>query len=290
MGSLNTQDNEDFLESFLEGFYSDDILKENAPKVDVTFHLDKAYLRFNFPSIGSSMEVITKVNYRITEYGSNSDGTIDRENILDSFNSSFSPHRVPTAMNEEDLPLHDAWYDLNASWYEFQFEYMYYPEGADDGSNVWYSNPSRIVMDNLQPRIFDKAVGKYIIGDLKTALIDDPFRNITMWYETDAVDARLFDAIKIKDSTMYKQANPKKGEGVIEQISHYSLRFWLRLFNNEEFLRVVAKYVHVSQVVFRLEFNHNHYTITINGDLNKLVTYYWRDYFEDSPLDINPNP
>ncbi|MCD6397186.1 MAG: hypothetical protein J7L71_06570 [Spirochaetaceae bacterium] len=278
MGSLT----DNLTQDFLANFYADDILKGSAPKVDITFHLDIAYIKFNFPSVGDGIDIISKINYKIIEYGSNTDGTIDKDNILNYVNNSFKPYRVTTAINTDELPLHDVWTDLNPSWYEFQFEYMYDPGGID-GSNVWYSTSCTVQMNNLQPRIFDKAIGKYIIGDLKTSLIDDPFGNTTMWYETDVINPGQFDAIKSKGGMIYKQAAPETGEGVIEQISRYSLRFWLSLFNTEQFIRVVAKHIQENTVQFRLNFNQTNYTITINGDLNKLVTCYWRDYFGDLP-------
>lgn len=270
-------------------FYAIDMLKERAPQVDMTFHLDKAYFKFNFPSFKSSFQLIHRVNYRITEYGSLPDGSIDKTNIIDSFNRTFYPSQIIGAVNKEGLPLHDAWFGLNKSWYEFRFEYSYYPFGNTDGSNIWYSLPSIIQASNLIPRVYEKMVGLSIIGDLKAALIDSPDHNISLWYDrilNDIPEEELanFDDIKIKDSVSFMQLKyDKPTDGfTLEMISKHSMIFWNILLYNEGFLRVISEYD--NQAVFLLRFNQMDYTITIKGDLRKLVEDYWNEDFGTIPV------
>ena len=257
------------------------ILKEPAPKVEILTHLNRSYIYINFPSSNLTKNDIYKIRVYVTEYGKTPDGELDEDNILSELLTEFIPARINYAKNSSGIPNHHLYYDINNSWYIFRFEYMYQPNTTIDGSAIFYSDQSQLIINNNTPIIYEGYISKFITGQIATVIRQT--NNIFLNYEGDSTP-EVNQLIKLTEPNIFIITELFDNEEfIILPIESSFLEFLLALFRDELFYNMVLIFYGVetsddlpedSELPILFWYNKEQCFFNIKGNIKNLINDY----------------
>jgi hypothetical protein len=235
-----------------------DPTKEDSPAVEMSNHFNKVYFYFDFNKASNNILNIAIDVYKF----SNINGIPEEENILDSDFFSF-PAAMTVYSNDDNLPKHHAFLDIENYWYMFKITYVYKPFSLPEEGNTFYSNATYLFLDNTFPNIYN---GYFKNIDQNIKIFIEPDNNIEP-------DMKVGDIVKYKEANAFKEiaqidtnslqlklANPK----IIEII--------LKIVNNINFEKVLNDYFNNNlplegEIIFKHNHNHINYNITFKGNM-----------------------
>ncbi len=263
--------------------YAVDILKENAPIVEIDIHLNRAYLYFDFPGINSNQASIYLVSIVLYEYGSSD---LIEDNIIGTERIEFNPMYTAYVNADPELPLYHAYKNLRNSWYKFEISYVY-QSASLDGGMLFYSNSAVITLDNSIPVLYKKFLSDSIRGKFRNRLFKN--KSISIWYYADdiipVIGDMVFEGAGVSALSI-KDVSPT-GDYYMEPTSEEFKDIYLKITTNELFSSIIETYFKgevpiQGSIPFRFEYNQETYIIFIHGSIKMLQEDY-RIYWEGEP-------
>jgi len=246
------------------------MLNEDTPIIETAIHLNRLYFYFDFPTLNEKGSLIYRVQVQVKKYNENN---IEIE--ADFF--EFVPGATIYSEDNDIIPKHHIYYDMDRGYYSFQINYMYKPETREEGGNIFYSLSTFITIDNNIPQIYEKFLSAHNTGDLYRALEEN--NSLYLLYDRDPLNyanvLRKYDIIKPINSSYKKIKNISSTNLEIEFVGDKTLGFLLALFKDELFYKVIDDYFDSvpieGEIKFIMPFNNKDYYFNIVGNISKLI-------------------
>jgi hypothetical protein len=267
---------------------SKSVLKENAPVIRITNHLNTAYFYADLKS--SVANPIHKINVFVIEYGSNPDGSINKEDIKSNTRVEFNATFTTYANNSVGVPIHHFIYTMNNSWYQFKFLYTYISSSREDANEVWYSNASTYFIDNTTPEIFSEYISGLVVNRVKTIL--DKNKKIQLWYDVTSVDSpKKYQIIKRQTDLNIMSISSVRSIATdttftVEPVQESTHNFIFDLAHNNDFQKTIYSFFNnwlpVSGTIeFKFMYNKEQCSFIISGNLQAFASKYFISKYQN---------
>jgi len=260
--------------------YACDILLENAPIVKIKIHLNKIYFNFDYPSSKSTDAYPSKIIINIIEYGKNPDDTINMNDIKGNVFVEFPSYAGANNPIEEDIPQHQAYYNIENTFYLIEISYAYI-QSNESTIDYSYSKKKSVLVDNNIPTIFEGFIAPLMIGELAQDILKT--KEFTLWFDTLNIDAHTGDILGYKSGYNFQKINEvdENDSSIfnIELIDQSHLNFILKMITTQEFLNTIHSYYNgifpeEGEILFTFKYNQREYKFYLKGNINTFMIKY----------------
>ncbi len=186
-----------------------DILRTDAPVVELYTHMNKLYLWLEQNSQCFRGQDYSTITVIVTAFEEDADGNLDPDKKIESWSRVYQQYQIVERMEPDGFPPYNIWVQLKNYWYQlhlhFNFQYAS-PNGAQD----FESKANVVTFDNRFTTLTNQESSQFFTG----TLLDNLKRRneMNVWFGTRPSTYQLWDLYASENGTMIKQITNIEGK------------------------------------------------------------------------------